>query len=253
MEGSRRLILGMAGPAQRRQGREVQRAVNHEAGAGQGVGKDTGRASAVDIGAVVLGVAGSGGAALASDPGKHAGDGGARGRAGRLEVLGHLGGRTRRGNLAGGEGERAAVGHGGAGGGALGAGAVGLDGGALLVEGAAGLAGGGAVDRGRHDVGRERDGALELGRVGVGVLQGAGDLDVVGAALGEIVNLRGIPGGGDGLAGGDQLEGILGEVGSGDAETETVESDGAGWESVSFCGARQGAGAKTWATCTSKW
>ena len=53
-----------------------------------------------------------------------------------------------------------------------------MDNGALLVEGAAGLAGGGAIDGGGHDVGREGNGTLELDGVGVGVLQGTGDLDV---------------------------------------------------------------------------
>lgn len=137
--------------------------------------------------------------------------------------------------MRGGGGEGAAVAHGRAGGGAFGGGAVGLHDGAFFVEGAADGGGGGAVDGGeRDDVGGEGDGAGEFGGGGVGgVLQGAGHLEVEGAAGGEVVDLGWVPGGGDGLAWGDELEGILCEVGGGDAETEAVEGDGAGWEGVS--------------------
>lgn len=235
MEGGGGLILGMALAAQAGQRAEVQRAVDHEARAGEGVGENTRRASIVDVRAVVAGVARGGGAALVSDAGENAGDGGAGGRGRRLEVLGHLGGRTGRGDLAGAGGERAAVGHGSAGGGAAGAGAVGLNDGALLVEDAAGLGSSGAIDGSGHNVRRVGEGALELSRVDVGVLQDAGNLDVEGAALGEVVDLGRVPGGLDGLAGGDQLEGILGERRSGDAETETVEDDGAGWRVLVCC------------------
>ena len=54
------------------------------------------------------------------------------------------------------------------------------------------------------------------------------------------MHLRGVPGGGDGLAGSDQLEGILGEVGGGDAETKTVEGDRAGWELLVVLGQSRG-------------
>lgn len=235
MEGGGGLILGMALAAQAGQRAEVQRAVDHEARAGEGVGENTRRASIVDVRAVVAGIAGGGGAALVSDAGENAGDGGAGGRGRGLEVLGHLGGGTGRGDLAGAGGERAAVGHGSAGGGAAGAGAVGLNDGALLVEDAAGLGSSGAIDGSGHNVRRVGEGALELSRVDVGVLQDAGNLDVEGAALGEVVDLGRVPGGLDGLAGGDQLEGILGERRSGDAETETVEGDGAGWRVLVCC------------------
>ena len=77
MEGSGGLVLGMAGLAQRRQAREVQRAVNHVAGAGQGVGQNARRAGGVHVGAVVTGVAAGGGAALGGDLGEDVGDGGA--------------------------------------------------------------------------------------------------------------------------------------------------------------------------------
>lgn len=49
MQRRRRLVLRMARPAQPAQPTEIQRAVDHVTGAGEGVGKHTRGAGAVDV------------------------------------------------------------------------------------------------------------------------------------------------------------------------------------------------------------
>lgn len=128
--------------------------VDHVGSGGKSVGNDTGRASRVDIGAVLLGDTRGGAAALGGDLGKDASDGGTGSRGGGLEVLNHLGSGASGGGGGSSSSEGAAVGEGSGGSGALGTGAVGLDDGTLdvLAEVAADLGGGGAVNLDAQDV-----------------------------------------------------------------------------------------------------
>lgn len=163
VQGRGGLVLGVAGLAECGQVAEVQRAGNHEATRGQGVGQDTAAAGAVDIGAVLLGDTRRGAAALGSDTVED-GDKGARGGS-CLEVLDDLGA-VGLGGRGGELGQRSAVGEGRGLGSLLGAGAVGLDYGALLDKTALDLGSLGTIDGGRDGVAGEGDGASNLGGVG---------------------------------------------------------------------------------------
>lgn len=225
VEGGGGLVLGVAGRRQRREGGEVQRAVDDVAAAGEGVGQDVAGAGAVDVGAVGLAHAGRGRAALGRDLGEDARDLGAGGGGARLEVLVDLGGGARDGGGAGLGGERAAGGLGVDGGGLLGPGAVALHGGALgvLVELAADLVGRGAVDLGGERVGAVGQGAGELGAVRFGSEEGPDGDDVERASRGEVVDLGGLPFGLYGLASGDGLESIFGQVGGLNLEPDPLK------------------------------
>lgn len=198
VQGGGSLVLAVAGGGQGGQGGEVQRAVDHVALAGEGVSQNTATAGRVDVGAVVLGVAGGVAAAFGGGLGEDLGDGRPGGRGRGLEVLDHLGCGAFGGGGRGGGCEGAAVGEGVASGCSLGAGAVGLDDGALVeavMEVAADFGGCGSVDGGRHYVGGQGDGADDVVgvRVCVGVRERTGHSDVVETAGCEIMHLSRIP------------------------------------------------------------
>lgn len=222
VEGGGGLVLAVAGAGEGREGGEVEVAVDHVGLRRQGVGEDAAGAGAVHVGAVEVRDARGRAAALGRDALEDGRDGAARRRRARLEVLGHLGGRAGRGGCSGGRGQRPAVADGRVAGRELGARAVGLHVDAL-VEAAADRGGGGAVDLGGHGAAGDRVDAGELGRVGLGVRDGAQRDDVVLAARAEVVDLADVEGGLDRLARRDDLEGLLVEPGRHDAETDAVE------------------------------
>ena len=95
----------------------------------------------------------------------------------------------------------------------------------LALEGGAGGGSREAVNVGRQDVGVVRDRADELVGSGGGKGEMPAGLNVVVAAIGEVVKLGDVKGDGDGLAGRDTLEGLLGEVVLGDLDLDTFKGD----------------------------
>lgn len=226
VEHSGGLVLSVAGTAQSREAREEQRAVDHLAGGGVGVGQDTVGAGAQDVSAVVPAVAAGGGAALGGDVVEDCGDGVLDRGSGGLEVLGHLRvvglgvGRSR-------AGQRCAVAKGGGGCGAAGAGAVGLNDCALgkLLVVAADLTGLLTVDSSLDTVADEGNGTSDLSRVKVGVGESTLGENLVVATSTQVMSNGDIEGCLDGLASSENLESRLLEVLGADAETETIEGN----------------------------
>lgn len=221
------LVLGVAGGAGGREGGEEERAVDHDAGGGLGVGQDAVAARAEHVVAVVARRARGGAAALADDAAEDGGDGAARRRRRRLEVLLELAGRARRRGRLRALRQAAAGADGVARGRALRARAGRLHDGALdlLVEGVVHPLGRRAVDRGRDDVADEGHDAGDGRRVALGEGEGALAQKLDGTALAEVVSLGSIELNLNGLAGGDALEGLLGQALGGNLVADAIEGD----------------------------
>lgn len=217
------LVLSVAGRGDGRQGREEQVAVGNVAPRRQGVGQDARGAGPVDVGAVRLGVARCGAAALGRHLLEHARDGRDDRRGAALEVLGQLGAGGGRGPRLG--RPRRAVANGRGDGGLLGAGAVRLHGRAPLQEGGPGGLCLGAVDLDRERVAAQGNGALELGAVGMGKRHGSAGHNVKGASGAEVVHVGNVKVFLDDLASTNRLESVFVESSSRDAETDTFKAD----------------------------
>jgi hypothetical protein len=221
------LVLGVARAGKSRELVEEQRAVGDVVVGGQGVSEDVGGAATVDVGAVSAGLATSGGGTVAGNGAQTSSDSAAGAGGGGLEVGLESAGGAGGGGSGSGSGQPVAVGEGSADGRQLGAGAVTLDGSALGegLHGGLNLSGLGSVDVDGEVVALVgQDGAGEGSRVGLGVLDGTLGEDVVGAALGQVVELGDLDVDLDGLTACNGLEGVLGERVGGHALEHAEES-----------------------------
>lgn len=108
---------------------------------------------------------------------------------------------------------------------AAGAGAVSLHGRALLNEGGANRGSLLAVDLSFDAVAAEGNSAGNLGRVGIGVEEGALSDDLDGAAGAKVVELGSIELNLNGLASSNDLESFLGQTGGGNLKADAIEVD----------------------------
>jgi len=100
---------------------------------------------------------------------------------------------------------------------------------ALVHEGSASLGSFSAVNVGGNGVADVGNDAGDLGAVGGSVGEDAVGDEVVGTAGGEVVQLGSVKADLDGLAGGDDLEGLLIEGLAGETETDTLEIELVAW------------------------
>lgn len=214
VKDGRSLVLSMALASESWELVEEQGAVGDVVVGGQGVSEDTGLAATVDVSAVSASLTAGGGGAVAGNGAQTGGDSAAGTGSGGLEVGLESAGRTGGGGGGGGGGQPVAVGQGSTDGRQLGARAVTLDGSALGEGRQSGLdlCGLGGVNVNGEVVALVgQDGAREGSRVGLGVLDGSLSEDVVGAALGQVVELGDLDVNLDGLATCNGLEGVLGQ------------------------------------------
>jgi hypothetical protein len=226
MENSSGLILAVASPGKSRELVEESAAVGEEVGGRKGVGEHTSRARSVDIGAVSASDAAGSRAAIASYGTEASGDSAADVGGSALEELLELRGRAGRGSGSSVRCEAAAVANSGADGSTTSTSAVALNNSTFAELGDCGLNGGDllgidvdgdGLSRVSEHVSGENSGAL------FGVEEATGGGDVVGNALGEIIELCKLNFDLDGLTGLDGLEDFFREVGICHALEQTSE------------------------------